>query len=244
MSRANFVAFSGLLSVATLLLSFPASASAQDESVVRTADGYRIIQPGGTHTFTLPSAAVLLKEFEHEVANPSAAGTMGTVGLTKILRRPDKFPPATVDTILNGLEDLSLTSNHALVRQGAASHLSLPGGLELGNPRPGTVARMLRVYRRSNDMAVRLAVLGSLPKVAERAQAIAFVRSVAMQAREDQDFPGSAHEAIGILAWGSMSAEGCVVLRQLLAAGRISEQRARASATHAVTRGTCRDARP
>jgi hypothetical protein len=223
-------------------LPFLPAAAAQQERVVTTPSGYRLISLDGRSEVRLPSATVILRDFERAETGRGDEG--GSAGVTMILRRPTAFPRATVDTIQNGLEHLSLASDHPPVRLAAASSLHMPGSSDLAQPDRDVVERMLRVYRQSTDEAVRTAILETLHRVTERQQALGFVRSVAMQAPAAEDFPGAARTAIGILAFGKLGPEGCTALAEIVRQGHIRHAGESAGAAYALAHGPCRDPRP
>lgn len=169
-------------------------------------------QPGLTRVPVTAAVPELLAGYEAEVrgdkADRSATRDLGYLLLTHA-----EHPPQTIGALLAGLERLALTSDHPLVRSGAAQRLGRPGSEENARPRRGTVARLERVYRQSHHLDVRGVIVITMARQAERRQAVAFLRAIAVKPRDQQDFPGSASAALISLA--ALGDEGRAVLREL-----------------------------
>ncbi len=160
-----------------------------------------------------PTPVQLLKTFEAEARGLTKGSPRAGLEISHILLRREQYPAGTVQELLSGLERLALQSTSSRVRADAALQLGTPGLRTARNAMPGTVTRLLRVYRQSSDPLVRGVVIARLASVAERRDAIEFIRSVALQDPSQQDFPGAAFHAIATLV--AMDEDGRMVLREL-----------------------------
>jgi len=157
------------------------------------------------------SARELLEAFVRE-ESPSVTYGEADRAISLIMYQTGEYPRPLVDSLLVGLEELALNDPREHVRVLAVSRLSSPGLRILPKPNSGTVGRLLRIYRRSDNPRVRSVILGFMSAQAERREALAFVRAIAIQERED--FPNAVHEAIRTLVLG-MGDEGRAVVREL-----------------------------
>ncbi len=138
-----------------------------------------------------------------------------------------RYRPVVVDSILDGLERLALTSDNQRVRIAAAIWLGTPG--EMDPPRPGIVDRLSRVYRTCDDQAVRRALVGPAFSQRDTAAALQFLEMVARDDRpEDRgsDEP-PARGAVQYLA--RLGPRGRAVLERLQREGGVKNPVARAN---------------
>lgn len=191
------------------------------------------------------SPAQLLTDYTAEVhsriaGNPWLHKASGDI--THVLTRRDQYPARMVSELLSGLERLALESGHPRVRTEAAAISGTAGSRNAPNPMPGTVARLIRLYQRSQDPSVRRLIVFAMPHAAERAAAVAFVRFVALQDPENQDFPGAIGLALGTLE--TMDEEGRTVLRELHEKQLVKDPLARWDLENLAKRGYRIDWRP
>jgi hypothetical protein len=142
--------------------------------------------------------------------------------------RWDEFPPATIEAVLGGLERMAITSESKRLRIAAAVYLASPGNLDMRPAMPGIVARAARVYRGTTEYIIRYTIVSAMREQAERAQAIAFLKNVALEdSPQDRgsEWPVP-FAAVTVLA--DMGAEGRAALEQLNASGEVRNPRARA----------------
>jgi hypothetical protein len=161
-------------------------------------------------------ASQLLQQFERE-------GTTHQNSLLAIVRYPDRHGRAKVDSVLDGLERLALTSTSDLVRARAAGNLAMAGASE--RPVPGILQRAMRVYQASNDPQVRRAILRSMGFQKDRTGSINVLKAVVIQARGEEDFPEAPFLAASALHW--MGKEAAAALVELRDEGAIKDPVAR-----------------
>lgn len=130
-----------------------------------------------------------------------------------ILTQWGEIAPARTDSLLDGLERLALAGSNEYVRQSAASTIlfSVP-------ERPGTAARLLRIYRRSPDPLVRSTIASASIRLRERALLIPLLKELATQDESNEDFTEASWVAVSVLL--HMDEEGRQALRELHASGR------------------------
>ena len=152
----------------------------------------------------------------------------GAVSVETLTVRWNEFPSATIEAVLDGLEGPALTSESRRLRMTAAVYLTTPGSLTTRPTMPGIVARAARVYRSTTEYIIRYTIVSAMREQAERAQAIAFLKDVALEdapqdRRSEWPIPFA---AVTVLA--DMSAEGRAALEQLNASGEVRNPQARA----------------
>lgn len=201
-----------------LLTALPAAVIAQEQHV-RRADW--------------PSVRQMLAHFE-QVQRGTSRGSLGAI--SAVLTRPDSFPPAMVDSLLDGLQRLATTSDHPQVQNGALSWLAGAGRESQENPIPGVVERLEAVYEQACSPVVRKAAVRQLGSQAERTEAVQVLRVIATQDSSRQRAPEAANEAV----WGltHLGPEGQSALREIHSRGLVRERTARNSVRDiAVQRG-------
>jgi hypothetical protein len=162
------------------------------------------------------SASLILQQFERD-------GTTHQNSLLAIVGYPERHGRAKVDSVLDGLEQLALTSTSELVRMRAAGNLAMAGASE--RPVPGALQRTTRVYQSSNDPRVRRQILGLMVFQKDRNGAIDVLKAVVIQARGEEDFPEAQSWAASALHW--MGKEAAAALVELRDKGAIEDPVAR-----------------
>jgi hypothetical protein len=135
------------------------------------------------------------------------------------VRHPEKFGSARVDSILDGLEQIALTAEPRFTGSTAAAALAHAGSVEKAPP--GVFDREVRVYAKSKHPIVRLTILNTMFEQKERARALAFLKSVAAQRTDQQDFQDAAFTAAEGLS--RMGADGRAALIDLRGRGVIRD---------------------
>lgn len=136
-----------------------------------------------------------------------------------------KYRPIVVDSILDGLERLALTSDNLSVRTSAAIWLGTPG--ETDPPMPGIVVRLERVYRSSEDFAVRRALLTPAMWQRDTAAAVSFLELVARDDRPEDRVSDEPPPLIAVQHLADLGPRGRVVLERLNQEGSVKNRRAR-----------------
>lgn len=115
-------------------------------------------------------------------------------------RAQDSLPPAAVvNASLDSLEQVALTSDSPDRRSAAVLAISGPGRWWMLTPGaeeppseiryPGVVARLVRIYRASDEYSLRHSIVRLMPLQAERAAAAAFLEGVATEEPEPPSVP-------------------------------------------------------
>lgn len=155
----------------------------------------------------------LLAAFAREYQTSSGPTHGAAFDVAHVLTYPRDYPAADLKIFLRGLEQLALTGDSSRLRVSATFNLSLPGSLRKPHPVMGTMARLERIYERSNDPAVRGMVVVAMSDLAERQKALVFLERIARQGPEGADFPAAPSRALGSLV--AMGDEGRAVLKRL-----------------------------
>lgn len=167
-------------------------------------------------TLAKPSARQTLVQFEESAKSGSAS-------LSWMLRHPEKYSRATLDSVVDGLERLALESKSDLVSSSAAAALASAGSTD--RPLPGSLQRTLAVYKRSGSGLVRRVVLGLMYNQHDRAGAIVFLKSVASQDPARPDFADAPLEAVSTLSY--MGLQGRIALSELRSQGVLRDPAAK-----------------
>jgi hypothetical protein len=214
-----------LTTAAGVLACVPLSAQPTTE-VIRTPSGWTILSPGSTPgsfmRIDVGPVPVLLARFDrdHEGAN------IPVLVLGSVLGHADRLPVAMIDSVLDGLQRLALTSPRREVRTHAVSLLATAGRHwpKARSPRAGN--RLAAIYRGTSDTGLQALLVGmSLPQLAEPGPALPVLREVAMQAESQEDFPEASVWALGSLV--RMGDPGRAVLRDLHRRGAVRSAAAR-----------------
>ena len=177
----------------------------------------------------------LVSAFAHEYQKPGGATAGVGLDVARVLTYPEAYPEADLDVFVRGLENLALTGSSSHLRVSSVLGLSELGSRRKSRPVPGTMPRLLLIYRKSGDPAVRHAIAGSLNDVAERKEALEFLEGIAMQVPAKADFPAAASHALGTLAL--MGEDGRAVLRRLHQRGAVRDPEARLELATLAKRG-------
>lgn len=160
---------------------------------------------------------------ESEGSDGCADLVPGAIG---VLTHPDEHG-IYLDRVMDGLADLAVAHPEFRVRAAAAVYLTAPGNRALA-PRntSGVVDRIRRLYERSDERAVRSALLRWMPNQAEEEAAIAFLEAVA---RSDRSPAGQMwpDEVLAIDALARMGEKGRAALRRLDDTGNVPNALAR-----------------
>lgn len=176
--------------------------------------------------------ADLLAAYVHE--HQAGGGHAANVTIMQVLTHYGDYESEDVESLLNGLEQLALTSPVPRLRAEAAYSLSVPGANSDSRPPFGIYARLARVYDASNDPLVRMAVLSGMGRLRhERREAALFLERVATQ--EPQDFQGVAGKAMASLL--TLGDEGRKALKRMNDAGTVRDPEARSDLARLAKRG-------
>jgi hypothetical protein len=168
---------------------------------------------------------------DHEgKGNPNSIESME---LSAVLLNRADYPENSVAALLDSLEAVALSKRAPRLRAIATMNLSSSGSRDALHPRAGTVARLERVYRRTDNPEVRATVVSGLSRSVEHRQAIAFLRGVAI--KPAHDYPGAPVAALAAIA--SHGEAGSVVLRQLDEAKAVQDPEARQWLSLVAARG-------
>ena len=197
-----------------------ASASAQNgNAVVRhTPEGYLVQTTSrfGTATTKLGSAPQILRDF----ADPPGAGP-GDQQAAAIAAYRDRFPAATVDSVVDGLEQIARRHRDDMVANRALTMLGLLG--RNPDPRRSYTARLARIYR-AVGRERKLGVVSAAGKLAERGPASAFLGSIAAER------PTPANEQLpeaAVFSLTLLGEEGANTLRDLHTRRAVTDLEAR-----------------
>jgi hypothetical protein len=156
--------------------------------------------------------AELLDRFASEEASPGGPDGASSVITYIFVHRAD-YPPATVHSVIDGLERLALENGNGNVRHSSVRHLSLAGRFSDARPEPGLLSRLKRIYARTSDPELRAVIVMTMGQIAERGEAVAFLEAVAKQDPASEDFPNAALWALRTLP--GMGDEGRAALKSL-----------------------------
>jgi hypothetical protein len=214
-----------LTTAVCVLASEPVSAQAAVE-VFRTPTGWTIRRPGSTPgSYTgvdVPSVPVMLARLDRDY--PDSYGPAAGIGA--VLTHADRLPVAMIDSVLDGLQRLALTSPRREVRTHAVGLLATAGKHwpKARSARAGN--RLAAIYRGTSDPDLKALLVGlSLSWLAEPGPALPILRDVAMQAESQEDFPEASVWAVESLA--RMGDPGRSVLRDLHRRGAVRSAAAR-----------------
>jgi len=184
----------------------------------------------------------LLVRFEREV-RVNDTRRFASQFITAALRLPITYK-SRQDSLLTGLEQLALKSVDTKVQQAAALEIAAAGEIGRGPPPiPNALPRLVRIYRRHDDPALRLTIRNQMPLQVERRAAAAFLRSIA--AEPDTSAGTGPHgyfshgdprtEALARLA--EMGEEGRAVLQAMHRSGEARSPQARIMLDNMARRG-------
>jgi hypothetical protein len=152
--------------------------------------------------------------------------------LIHVLTNHADYPPADLEKLLGGLEQVALTGEPERLRAEAALALAIPGSKRAVHP-IGTFPRLERVYRRSTDPLVRSALIRAMGDLADRREGALFLERIAKQ--EPADFPDAQKEALTSLL--KMNGEGRTVLKRLHETNAVRDPKAKQTLTYLAKQG-------
>ena len=133
-------------------------------------------------------------------------------GFPDEVRHPERYTAERVDSVLRGLERIALSGEPKFVGSTAAASLSRAGSLK--NPPKGVFDRQLRVYGKSKEPLVRLTILNRMFEQNDRTRSLAFLKSVAGESTDHQDFEDAALSAVdGLSRMGPAGRAALIDLR-------------------------------
>jgi hypothetical protein len=168
--------------------------------------------------------AEILDRFASEEASPGGPHGASSA-ITYVFRHRADYPPATVRSLIDGLERLALESGNGNVRHSSVRYLVLAGRFSDERPEPGLLARLKRIYASTSDPELRAVVVMSMGGLAERKEAIAFLDQVARQDPASEEFPNAALWALRVLP--GMGDEGRAELKKLHESNAVKHPEAR-----------------
>jgi hypothetical protein len=172
----------------------------------------------------------LLAAFNGEYQTPHGPVTAVGRDIAQVITHPETYNPKDLTRFVDGLERLALKGVSEPVRTTAVMNLALLGSGRKQHPVGGMVDRLQRIYYRTNEPVVRSMVVTALSEVAERPNALALLRKVAVQQPGQADFPGAASRALGTLV--AMGDEGRAILRQLYETEAVKDPEAKLELTN------------
>jgi hypothetical protein len=164
----------------------------------------------------------LMAALAHDNAAPGRTSSAGMDLMSVLLGQAD-YPSGHLAALLDGLEGVALTEPSPNVRAEATLSLSMAGSRSARQPQPSNVARLERIYARSDDAQVRAAVVAGLARSVDHPRALAFLEKVAT--RDPADYPGAPLDALASIA--SHDEAGSAVLKRLHTTRAIREADAR-----------------
>jgi len=162
---------------------------------------------------------------------PQQAHSAAFLDLVHVLTNPD-YPAASLEKLLNGLEQVALSSEPQRLRAQAALALAIPGKRRTAHP-TGTFSRLERVYGRSADPLVRSAIVRAMGELAETRAPVLFLERVAKQ--ESSDFPDSQQRALTSLL--KLDEEGRSVLKRLHETNAVRNPKAKQNLAYLAKQG-------
>jgi hypothetical protein len=177
-------------------------------------------QPVNTASPKVKGVSELLSHFEETAIRTGSGGT----DLAFMLRDWEEHPRARLDSIVNGFEQIVLHSNSANARLSAAVMLAFAAGSS-DRPLGGLLDRVIALYRRTGEPLAQSAIVSSMYGQRDRPRAIAFLKSVAIEAPDRQDFTQASLTAVSTLA--RMGEDGRAALVELRQSGAVRDPAAK-----------------
>lgn len=182
-----------------------------------------------------PSLAQVVNSSPDQLHEAFRASSTRNAEVFRALTQPQAYDLGRLNQFLGALEREAIAGDPPRLRASAVVAIAMTGSRDYrAVPVPGTVDRMLRIYRQSTDELVRAIIVAMLPTVEGRTQAIPLLERIASEPPEAMDFPGAAGFAVSSL--GNMDAAGLEALRRLRTSGAIRDLNARRDA-EALTAG-------
>lgn len=176
-----------------------------------------------------PSAADVIADFAANTALREYPSPDYPAGhwVARTVVRPQQYPAARVDSILDGLQSLVLNSSSSGTRLASVYWLSVAGSSGSASPVDGVVRRLDEVYRRSESRQIRVAVANTLLSQNDAAAAVRVMEYIASEDRPEEhgsEAPAAYAAVQGLLHMGS---EGVAALRRLHAVDAVRNPFAR-----------------
>jgi len=130
----------------------------------------------GQHVSRLPGE--LVAAYAREAQSPTGDVTARR-DVTHIMTHHTEYTEAEVNTVLQGLEDVALSSAPARSRAQAALLMATPGSTKVARPLAGVFPRLAQVYDRTTDPLVRSSVIAAMGLLADRRETTGFLEVVA-----------------------------------------------------------------
>jgi hypothetical protein len=166
-------------------------------------------QPVNTASPKARGVSELLGHFEETAIRTGSGGPDPFF----ILRDWDKHPRSRIDSIVDGLEHILFNSTSENARMSAAVMLAAAGSSD--RPLPGLLERVIADYRRTREPLAQSAIVSFMTGQRDRPRAIAFLKSVAIEAPDRQDFTQASLTAVSTLArMGEAGRAALIELRQ------------------------------
>jgi len=150
----------------------------------------------------------LVAAYAREAQSPTGDVTANR-DVTHILTHHTEYTAAEVNTVLEGLEAVTLSSAPGRSRAKAALLMATPGSSRAAKPLSGIFPRLARVYNGNKDPLVRSSVLAAMGQLVDRRETTAFLERVA----KTEPAGGLAGRAVASLVM--MGDEGRAALKRL-----------------------------
>ena len=168
------------------------------------------------------SPARLVAAFVRDNEGQGRTQSLESIELPAILLSRADYPASSMSALLDSLEAVALSRRPTRVRAIATMALASPGSRDALQPRAGTVARLERIYQRTDSPEVRAAVVSGLTRSTEHQQALGFLETAAI--KQPPDFPGEPVAALAAIA--GHGERGREVLGRLAQNGRVHDPEA------------------
>lgn len=162
------------------------------------------------------AVTVLVDRYRKELETPSLHMRSETRGLliAMLTGNEVQVQPDRLNALIVALDALARSDADSDVRADAASLLAIAAEADLPTPRPELTTSLLRLYTEVDDELVRRTLMASMPRLADRGRALAFLRGIAEQAEDS--YPEEAWDAVRRLV--SAGPDGRQTIRAIHAA--------------------------
>lgn len=185
----------------------------------------RVSEAQTDSTPSWPSVAQMLLTFETEMARSDGRGRI-PAGVTHTLAHADSFAPARVDSLLDGLQRLALTSENNRVALMAVVVLASSADRHSARPLAGVTDRLRSIIDGAASSGARRTAMHRLPLQCDVTTAVRALEAEAASTPEAQSYPGSARDAVALLR--DTGGRGREALLRLHRGRRVQEPEARA----------------
>jgi hypothetical protein len=154
----------------------------------------------------------ILEFFELEFPRHETGRALGSSCLSELFLSWESHPNE-VETAFDRLERMALRGE-GKPSTGAVGKLGQAGDAREGWPGvPSVIDRLERIYTLSDDRQVRRAVATQMTKMPDTTRVVAFLRGLAIQGPDDEEFPGAAVR--GVYRLSLMGDPGRAALQEL-----------------------------